>query len=53
MSRETERLSKPWEPPTLKVVGAVADVLRGGGGKDSPSPHDPGEIRKPRPKEDP
>jgi hypothetical protein len=53
MSRGTERSQQPWEPPTLKVVGAVADVLKGGGGKDSPSPADPGEVRKPKPSEDP
>ena len=53
MRRVTERGHQPWEPPRLKVVGAVGDVLRGGGGKDSPSPADPGEVRKPSPKEDP
>lgn len=38
-----------WEPPTVKTVGTVGDVLKGGGGKDSVSPADPGEARKPKP----
>ena len=49
MSRQNERIQQPWEAPTLKVVGAVGDVLRGGGGKDSTQPADPGEVRKPKP----
>ena len=40
---------QPWETPTVKVVGTVGDVLKGGGGKDSISPADPGEARKPKP----
>jgi hypothetical protein len=40
---------QPWEPPTLNVVGTVGDVLKGGGGKDSINPADPGEERKPKP----
>ena len=40
---------QPWETPTLKVVGTVGDVLKGGGGKDSVNPADPGEARKPKP----
>ena len=39
---------RPWEPPTVKPVGTVGDVLRGGGGKDSVMPADPGETRKPK-----
>ena len=38
-----------WEAPTVKVVGTVGDVLKGGGGKQSMQPADPGEIRKPKP----
>ena len=49
MIRQNERNQRPWEAPTLKVVGAVGDVLRGGGGKDSTQPADPGEVRKPKP----
>jgi hypothetical protein len=36
----------PWEPPTLKAVGTVGEVLRGGGGKQSITGGDPGENRK-------
>jgi hypothetical protein len=36
-----------WESPRLAYVGHVADILQGGGGKLSPSPNDPGDIRKP------
>jgi hypothetical protein len=44
---ETTPKRQPWEPPTLKAVGSIAEVLQGGGGKNSPSPGDPGESRKP------
>jgi hypothetical protein len=36
-----------WEPMRLTEVGTVAEVVQGGGGKLTPSPNDPGEIRKP------
>jgi hypothetical protein len=39
---------RPWKSPELEAVGSVADVLLGGGGKNSPAPSDPGEIRKPK-----
>jgi hypothetical protein len=38
---------RSWTRPTLKYVGNVGDVLQGGGGKLTPSPADPGEVRKP------
>jgi len=38
---------RPWEPPALKTVGTIGEVLQGGGGKTSVSPADPGEARKP------
>jgi len=38
---------RAWTRPTLKYVGHVGDVLQGGGGKLTPSPADPGEVRKP------
>jgi hypothetical protein len=38
---------KAWTKPSLKYVGHVGDVLQGGGGKLTPSPADPGEVRKP------
>jgi hypothetical protein len=39
---------RPWKTPEVTAVGSVADVLLGGGGKNSPAPSDPGEIRKPK-----
>jgi hypothetical protein len=43
-----ERMEKlAWEPMRLTEVGTVADVVHGGGGKLSPTPGDPGDIRKP------
>jgi len=38
---------RPWVAPALKVVGMIADVLQGGGGKLSPTTGDPGDLRKP------
>jgi hypothetical protein len=46
MSEVTER--QPWEPMRLTEMGHVGEVVQGGGGKLSPSPNDPGEIRKPK-----
>ena len=37
---------RPWEPPALKTVGTIAEVLQGGGGKLSTIGGDPGENRK-------
>lgn len=37
---------RPWVSPVLKVVGTIADILQGGGGKISVEGGDPGEIRK-------
>ena len=42
------RTRRAWERPTVAAVGTVGDVLKGGGGKNSPSPADPGESRKPK-----
>jgi len=39
--------SRPWQRPSLKPVGTVAEVLEGGGGKHSPMTADPGDNRKP------
>jgi len=41
------RERRAWEPPAVKTVGTISEVLRTGGGKVSPSPADPGEVRKP------
>jgi hypothetical protein len=37
-----------WERPTLKTVGTVGEILRGGGGKLSLVADDTGDIRKPK-----
>jgi hypothetical protein len=47
-TKQDERSRRPWTSPELRPVGTVGDVLQGGGGKNSPSPADPGEVRKPR-----
>jgi hypothetical protein len=40
----TERnQSREWKRPTLKTVGTVGEVLRGGGGKVSTTTGDPGQ----------
>ena len=38
---------RPWVSPQLQTIGEIAEILKGGGGKLSPSPGDPGEPRKP------
>jgi hypothetical protein len=37
-----------WEPMTVRFVGRISDVLRGGGGKLSPAAGDTGDSRKPK-----
>ena len=32
-----------WEPPTLKAIGTISQMVQSGGGKISTSPHDPGD----------
>jgi hypothetical protein len=39
---------RPWEPPTVKTVGTVAEVLKGGGGKLSVVANDTGDVNKPK-----
>ena len=34
---------RPWEPPTLKAIGTVSQLVQSGGGKTSTSPFDPGD----------
>jgi hypothetical protein len=49
MAAQDEKGAKqPWRRPSLTYVGHVGDVLQVGGGKLTPSPADPGEIRKPK-----
>jgi hypothetical protein len=40
---------RPWEPPTVKAVGTVGEVLKQGGGKITKTGGDPGEARKQTP----
>lgn len=46
MKRKTDR--KPWMRPTVKPVGNVADVIRGGGGKLTIVANDIGDVNKPK-----
>jgi hypothetical protein len=47
-TQEEKGAKQPWRRPSLKYVGHVGDVLQTGGGKLTPSPADPGEVRKPK-----
>jgi hypothetical protein len=47
-AQEEKGAKQPWRRPSLKYVGHVGDVLQQGGGKLTPSPADPGEVRKPK-----
>ncbi len=47
MAREDAKQERKWEPMRLTLLGKVGDVVRGGGGKLSTRPADPGEPRKP------
>jgi hypothetical protein len=38
---------RQWEAPTLRYKGTVGEILKGGGGKSSTSPYDPGESMCP------
>jgi hypothetical protein len=40
---------RKWEPPLLKTVGTIAEVVQEGGGKLSIAGGDPGESRKQNP----
>jgi hypothetical protein len=44
----TQRARASWEPPSIKSVGTIPQVVKGGGGKLSPTGGDPGEGRKER-----
>jgi hypothetical protein len=43
------RERRRWEPPVLKTVGPISELLRAGGGKVSLIAGDPGDPRKPTP----
>ncbi len=48
-SKAKEADKKEWEEPTLRKVGTVGEVLRGGGGKLSVMADDSGDApRKPK-----
>jgi hypothetical protein len=49
MAREEAKQERKWEPMRLTLLGKVGDVVRGGVGKTSTMPADPGEMRKPKP----
>ena len=34
---------RPWDPPTLKPIGTISQLVQSGGGKSSVSPHDSGD----------
>jgi hypothetical protein len=34
---------RPWEPPTLKGIGSISQLVQSGTGKTSHSPFDPGD----------
>jgi hypothetical protein len=42
---------QPWQEPTVKPVGTVAEVLKGGSGKVTVITGDPGEPQKVSPTE--
>lgn len=49
MSQDNISTSKAaWEPLERTLVGNIADVVQGGGGKLSPSTSDPGDANKPQ-----
>jgi len=36
-----------WEPMSIRCLGRITDIVRGGGGKLSVIGGDPGDVRKP------
>jgi hypothetical protein len=45
---DSNELKKPWEPMRLTFTGEAKDVVQfPGGGKNSTSPQDPGDPKKP------
>ena len=44
---KSDRSKKRWQPMKVTHVGEAKDVVRTGGGKNSPNPADPGEVFKP------
>lgn len=46
-NQENPKTRLKWEPPRLKRIGDLEEIVRGGGGKVSVAGQDPGDIRKP------
>jgi hypothetical protein len=46
MEQDKDVSRRRWEPPAVKAVGTVGEVLRNGGGKVTVLTGDPGEPRK-------
>jgi len=47
-SQPKTETKRTWEEPSVRKVGNVGDVLRGGGGKMSVTADDAGDVRKPK-----
>jgi hypothetical protein len=47
--KDTREGKLRWSKPSVKYVGNVGSVLKGGGGKLSPTGGDPGENRVEKP----
>jgi hypothetical protein len=45
--KKLQKNDRKWEAPTLRYKGTVGEILKGGDGKSSISPYDPGESRCP------
>ena len=45
---EQKPVRKSWDTPTVNRVGTVAEILRGGGGKQSVLLSDSGDDNKPK-----
>lgn len=50
MKKEEPSQPAEWVMPRLAYRGTVGEILKQGGGKQSTSPSDPGEIYCPQPK---
>jgi hypothetical protein len=46
-AKNSARAKRRWKSMRLTHVGDAKDVIRQGGGKNSPNPADPGEVFKP------
>jgi hypothetical protein len=46
-TKESDVDRKQWLPMKIEEVGKLTETILTGGGKNSPGPADPGEVRKP------